>query len=178
MVEHSKYRANLLKIAKSRKTKINNSCGTYDAYKYYRKNKPKEAKYILTYKEYSGIVKAKNMLLSEELLKGNNLIFPQRLGNLELRKYKTSISFKNGKLKTNLPIDWKRTIELWATDEEAKVNKVLIRYEVDYVYKVFYTKSKANYNNKIFYSFSVNRRLKQRIKNKIKEGVLDAFSIK
>jgi hypothetical protein len=35
------------KIKEKRNHKIKNSYGVYDAYKYYRKNKPKDKKYIL-----------------------------------------------------------------------------------------------------------------------------------
>lgn len=41
------------------------------------------------------------------------------MGRLEIRKYDASISYRNNKLVTNLPIDWDRTLKLWAEDEES-----------------------------------------------------------
>ena len=38
------------------------------------------------------------------------------MGIIELRKYKSYIKEEDGKIKTNLPIDWDRTIRLWYED--------------------------------------------------------------
>ena len=44
-----------------------------------------------------------------------------------LRKGDVYIGIGNdGKLKTNLPIDWNKTLELWYEDEESYKNKTLI----------------------------------------------------
>ena len=48
--------------------------------------------------------------------------------------------------------------------------------EENEIFKVVYNKSKANYNNKSFYEFVINRDLKKRLKQKIKEGLIDAFT--
>ena len=45
------------------------------------------------------------------------------------------------------------------------------------VFKVYYNRIKANYNNKSFYEFIVNRDLKRRLKQRIKSGNFDAFKI-
>jgi hypothetical protein len=42
---------------------------------------------------------------------------PHRLGRLEVRKNAASITIKDGKVKTNLPIDWDATLKLWFEDE-------------------------------------------------------------
>ena len=44
------------------------------------------------------------------------------------------------------------------------------------IYKVHYNKKVANYPNKLFYQFKVNRDLKLKIKENIKENIIDAFS--
>jgi len=46
------------------------------------------------------------------------------MGKLELRKSLRRLDIVNGKLVTSLPIDWDRTLKLWA--EEGKSN-ILIR---------------------------------------------------
>lgn len=55
--------------------------------------------------------------------------------------------------------------------------KMLVKVKEKEIFKVFYNKGKANYNNKSFYEFEVNRDLKRRLKQRIKDGLIDAFKI-
>lgn len=170
------FRREILKVDKPRKHLISGSLGVYDAYKYIRKNKWFDIGRPLTEHEFYTIIRQINSLLSEEFIKGNDIELPHKLGKLELRKFEKRVSFHDGKLHTNLPIDWDRTLKLWAEDNEAYKEKVLVRMEEEEIFKVVYNKSKANYNNKSFYEFNVNRDLKKRLKQRIKEGLLDAFT--
>lgn len=43
------------------------------------------------------------------------------------------------------------------------------------IFKVYYNRGKANYTNKSFFQFDVNRELKKKLNHRIKEGRLDAF---
>ena len=169
------FRKKILKVNQPRKHEITGSLGVYDAYKYIRKNKWFDIGRPLTEHEFYTIIRSINNFLAEELLKGNDLDLPHRLGKIELRKYEGRVFYKNGNIHTNLPIDWDATLKLWAEDKESYDNKLLVRLEEKEIFKVFYNKSKANYNNKSFYEFEVNRDLKRRLKQKIKEG-LDAFT--
>lgn len=45
------------------------------------------------------------------------------------------------------------------------------------IFKVYYNRGKANYTNKSFFQFDVNRELKKKLKHRIKEGRLDAFKL-
>ena len=171
------FRKKVLKLDKPRQHKVNNSLGVYDAYKWIRKNKWLDIGRPITEHEFYTIIRQVNNLLAENFLKGRDIVLPHRLGTIELRKYETKMSFNNGKLHTNLPIDWDRTLKLWAEDEEAYKEKMLVKVEEKEIFKVFYNKGKANYNNKSFYEFNVNRELKKRLKQRIKEGKLDAFKI-
>ena len=171
------FRKKVLKLDKPRQHKVNNSLGVYDAYKWIRKNKWLDIGRPITEHEFYTIIRQVNNLLAENFLKGRDIVLPHRLGTIELRKYETKMSFNNGKLHTNLPIDWDRTLKLWAEDEEAYKEKMLVKVEEKEIFKVFYNKGKANYNNKSFYEFEVNRDLKKRLKQRIKEGKLDAFKI-
>ena len=47
--------------------------------------------------------------------------------------------------------------------------------EEDEIYKIIYNKRLANYNNQTFYTFLPNRDLKIKLKNNIKQGIVDAF---
>lgn len=175
-MDYNDFRKNILKIDKSRKHIISGSLGVYDAYKYIRKHKWFDIGRPLSEHEFYIIIRQINNLLAEEFIKGNDIELPHKLGKLELRKFEKRVSFIDGVLHTNLPIDWDRTLKLWAEDNDAYKEKVLVRMEEDEIFKVVYNKSKANYNNKSFYEFSINRDIKKRLKQKIKEGLLDAFT--
>jgi hypothetical protein len=49
------FRYNTLKLDKPRVHRIRGSWGIYDGYKYYRKNKPKDPKYVLSESQYFSI---------------------------------------------------------------------------------------------------------------------------
>lgn len=171
------FRRAVLKIDGPRKHKVNNSNGVYQAYKYIRKNKWFDIGRPLTEHEFYTIVRQVNNYLAEELLHGQDIVLPHRLGRIELRKYDTKMTIKNGILKTNLPIDWDRTLKLWSEDEEAYKERTLVKVEEKEIFKVFYNRRTANFQNKSFMEFEVNRDLKRRLKQKIKSEAIDAFKI-
>lgn len=171
------FRKVVLKVNMPRLHKIRNSLGTYDAYKWIRKNKWLNIGRPLTEHEFYSIIRQVNNLLAESILSGEDIILPHKLGTLELRKYNTKISICDGKLVTNLPIDWDRTLKLWAEDEEAYKERTLVKMEEKEIFKIFYNKRTANYINKSFYTFEVNRDLKKRLKQKIKARAIDAFKL-
>lgn len=173
------FKRRIRKVNHPRKYKVNNSLGVYDAYKYYRKNKPKEKQFVLTESQYFSIIRRINLLLIEELLQGNEITLPYHMGKVELRKYNKSIRIgENGEVFTNLPIDWNKTLELWYNDSDAYHNKTLVRMEENEIFKIYYNKASANYENKSFYEFIFNKDLKSRLKQKIKEGVIEAHLLK
>lgn len=174
-MDYNNFRKQVLKLTSSRKHEVSGSLGVYDAYKYIRKNKWFDIGRSLSEHEFYTIIRQINSLLAEEFIKGHDIELPHKLGRIELRKFEKRISFRDGKVYTNLPIDWDRTLKLWAEDNDAYREKILVRMEEDEIFKVVYNKSKANYNNKSFYEFSVNRDLKKRLRQRIKEGLLDAF---
>lgn len=173
----SDFRKRVLRLTDTKIHKVRNSYGVYDGFKYYRTHRPNEHKYVLTESQYFSIIRKVNDLLRESLIDGEDITFPHRLGRLEVRKYATKVSLKDGKLKTNLPIDWDKTLKLWAEDEESYKNKTLIRAEEKEVYKIFYNRVVADFTNKSFYQFNANRELKRQLKQTIKEGKLEAFMI-
>lgn len=177
-MEYKEFRSTVLKLAEKRTHKVTNSWGVYDAFKYYRKNKPQNnPKYILKESQFYAIIRRTHNLMVESLLENNDIVFPLRMGSLQLRKHEPTLKIVDDKLINNLPIDWNRTIQLWAEDEEAHRNKTLIRLEEKEVFKVIYNKTKCTFNNKSFYTFNTNRKLKQRLKKLIKENKIDAFNL-
>lgn len=171
------FRRKILKINESRIHKVNKSLGVYDAYKWIRKNKWLDIGRPLTEHEFYTIIRQVNNLLADNVLEGNDIHLPHRMGDIELRKYENIVEFRNGVLVDSLPIDWDRTLKLWYEDEEAYKNKTLIKMEEKETFRVFYNKGIANYENKSFMQFETNRNLKLRLKQKIKNKTIDAFKI-
>lgn len=175
--EWARFRSSILNLKDNRVHKITNSLGVYDAYKYIRKNKWFNIGRSVTEHEFYSIVRRVNDLLAESLLLGHDVSLPCRMGRLELRKYDVNITLDGNKIKSNLPIDWDRTLKLWYEDEESYKNKTLVKVEEKEIFKVYYNKQLADYNNQVFYEFNVNRELKKRLKQRIKEGKIDAFKL-
>ena len=169
------FKKSVRKVSETRKHKVNNSWGVYDAYKYIRKNKWFYIGKNVSQKDFYAIVRGVNQILAEAISEGTMVTLPEHMGTLQVRKRPVKSFIKNGKLITNRGIDWNRTIELWAQDEEAKENKTLIRHENNEVFRVWYKKWDARYKNKSFYEFLTNRALKNKISSKARKGKLDAF---
>ena len=177
-ITYEEFKFNVQHLNSSRKHKVTDSIGIYDSYKWIRKNKWLNIGRPLTEHEFYSIIRRVNDYLAESFLQGNDIKLPHRMGRIELRKYDAKIDIVDGKIKTNLPIDWDRTLKLWYEDEEAYKEKTLVKVEEKEIFKVYYNKQLADYNNQVFYEFNVNRELKRRLKQRIKEGVLDAFKLK
>ena len=160
------FKRRIKKVNQPREYKVRNSLGVYDAYKYYRKNKPDSKEYVLTESQYFAIIRKINLLLVDELLMGNDVRLPKSMGTIEIGK--------DGKIHTNLPIDWDKTLKLWYEDEEAFRDKTLVRVEENEIFKVYYNRESATYNNNSYYEFLFNKDLKTRLKQRIKEGLIDA----
>jgi len=161
---------------KEKKTaKVRNSWGVYDAYKHIRKNGWYDIGRPLKEHEFYTIIRSINKLLAEEILNGRQVKFPHRMGCLELRKSPRGVSLIDGKLINTYPINWYETMRLWFEDEEEKKKKTLVRIEDKYAYKVKYDKYKADYENKGFYEFSLNKYIKAALKEKLDKGEIDTI---
>lgn len=169
------YLNKLRKVSEPREHKIKSSLGVYDAYKWLRKNGWKDIPRPLKEKEFYSIVRKVNEYMAEELAKGNDVRLPCKLGRLEIRKFFPYMRMENGKLKTNLPVDWDRTCKLWYEDQEARDSNTLVRIEEKEIFKVLYNRNNADFNNKAFYEFNVNREIKRALTKRIKLGNFDAF---
>lgn len=169
------FKATLKKVKQPRNHKVTGSKGVYDAYKWIRKNKWPNLERPLTEGEFYSIIRRVNQLMAEKLSSGDEIVFPERMGKVELRKRIPTIGFKDGKLKVTLSIDWDATLQLWYEDKEAYDNKQLVRIPEKQVFRYLYNKQDANYQNKSYFEFSVNRQIKQNIKTQIKQGNIDAF---
>lgn len=175
---YEEFKSEVQHLDSPRKHKVTNSIGVYSAYKWIRKNRWLNIGRCLTEHEFYSIIRKVNDYLADSFLHGNDIKLPHRMGRIELRKYDVRVSLDGEKVKTNLPIDWDKTLKLWYEDEEAYKEKTLVKVEEKEIFKVYYNKQLADYNNQVFYEFNVNRELKKRLKQRIKEGVLDGFLFK
>ena len=176
-MEQSEFRAQILRLNDSRSHKVTNSIGVYSAYKWIRKNKWLNIGSPISEHDFYSIIRGINNCLADELIKGTDINLPHRLGRLEVRKNAASITIKDGKVKTNLPIDWDATLKLWFEDEQSYHDKTLVKQDQQEIFRVIYNRSKADYTNKSFYQFDLNRDIKRRLKQQIREGKLDAFTL-
>lgn len=176
-MDFKEFRKNTLKINDKRHHKIKNSIGVRDAIKWLQKNKWLKIGKSVPEKEFYSIIRTVNNLLAQQIIEGKDVKFPQRMGQLEVRKYDTYVKFSNGQIKTNRGVDWDATLRLWYEDEEAKENKILVKKEDLEQFTIFYNKAFANYNNKTLYQFKPNRDLLLAVKKVGKEGIIDAYKI-
>ena len=174
-MEYEEFKEGILKKRVPKKAKVNNSWGVYDAYKLIRKNKWYDIGRPLKEHEFYSIIRKVNILLAKEITDGNEIHFPCRMGNLELRKIQRGVSIVDGKLRNTYPISWEDTLLLWFTDKEARANKTLVRNDTKFVYHVKYNKHDANYENQCFYEFAVNRFIKKTLKENIDKGAIDTL---
>jgi hypothetical protein len=175
---YASFLASVKKLNCNRKHKVTNSLGVYDAYKWLRKRKWEDIGRAVTEHDFYKIIRGVNNLFAETLIHGGDVKFPQRMGKLELRKFNASISLREGKIVTNLPVDWNKTLELWYEDKDAYNNKTLIRIEEKEMFKIYYNKHSASYNNMSFYKFIPNTELRKSLKSAIKDYDIDAFNLK
>lgn len=174
-MDYSDFIKEIKKVNKERHHKVSNSYGSKDAFRYYRKIKPTDSIYVLTDCQYLRIIRLINDELRLKLINGEDVLLPEKMGRLELRKKANTVKFENGKMKTNLPVNWDATLKLWYENPQCKAKKQLVRQENTNTFKVYYNKAKANYNNKTFYEFNTNRDIKVGLKKNIKLNKIDAF---
>lgn len=171
----SEFKNKIKKVKSSRKYKITGSIGNYDIYKIIRKNKWQNIGHPVTEKDFYRIIRSMNLAISQQLIDGKEVVLPCRMGSLELRKNLRKVAIKDNKVITNSPIDWNATLSLWYKDDEARQDKIIVRTTNNEIYRIHYDKSKAAYTNKSFYSFSMNRNIKQALKHRISYGDVDAY---
>ncbi len=164
------------KVDQPRNFAVSHSWGIYDAYKKIRKDGWYDIGRPLKEKEFYSIVRGVNLLLADNLANGKTVVFPSRMGKLELRKYPVGVSIVNGHLKNTYPICWQDTLRLWFEDEEARKAKTLLRKDDQQErYHIRYNKFDANYENLSFYEFVLNRFIKIALDKNLKKGKIDTL---
>lgn len=143
---------------------VTNSWGVYDYYKYYRHNRPKEKRFVVTSEIYYKVIRMVNEAMADLLAKDHRLELPNHFGVVEFIAYPHKVSIENGRVRTSRPVDWIKTMQLWYEDPQAEKDKVIIRRECDEGMMVNYNKATAVYPNKYFYEFIPHRTVKRKYK--------------
>lgn len=177
-MEYKDFRKRIIGVGKPHTFKVTNSYGTKEAWRWLKKNKWLDLGQPITEREFGLIIKTINKHFHDQLVKGKDIDLPVRMGRIEIRKFEAKLDFKDGKVVTNLPVDWDRTLKLWYEDDVARKEKTLIRQEDKTRFGFHYDKFKANYNNKVFYQFIPNRSIKIGLKENIINGRIDAFILR
>lgn len=171
---YKEFRISTLKAnQKKHHFRVNNSLGIKDAYRWCIKHRQIDKS--ISEKNFRIIINALNKSLQDQLLQGRDINLPERMGRIEIRKYQTYVGLEGDKIKTNLSVDWDKTLRLWFEDKEAYDNRTLIRCETKEKFKFIYNKSKAKYNNKVFYEFTPTRSLRLKLKELINNQGFDAL---
>ena len=138
--------------------------------------------FYVSKKDYNSIIEDFHAMIIDEIIDFNyEFKLPFDLGMLALRKFKPTLKVdENGKLINKLPVDIRSTMNLWDKNEEAKKNKVLVRYtnkhSRGYVFTIhYYKKYKARFKNKTLYSFETVRSFKEKVNKRASTGELDAY---
>ena len=169
------FRTEVLKLNTKKTAKIRNSWGNYDIYKHMRRNGWYDIGRAVSEHEFYYIIRNVNKMLAENIANGETVVFPAKMGKLELRKYKAGVSLIDGKLKNTYPISWMDTLRLWYEDEEERKKKTLVRHDTPEVHYIKYNKYDATYENKMFYQFALNRFVGKAFSDNVKSGKVYAL---
>lgn len=167
--------AEIQKLHSTKKHYIKNSFGIKLIFQELRRRKFYN-KLTVTDSQFYAIIKEVNTLLAEQLCKGLIVKLPYGLGQLETFKINTTVKFENNKLVTNKPVDWKKTLDLWLSDEECYRNKTLIRREIKALIKLHWNRIGCKCKNIKYFSFKPSRELCRKLGALFQNGLLDTFN--
>ena len=161
--------------------RIHRSKIDYGVNDYYRNYKKKNKASTIDRKTYGSVIKDFNSFLRDNLsLRGREVILPNKMGRIELKKTKTEVKIANdGSIKNSMAVNWKETIKLWNESPASKEKKTKIRFTNEhtnsYTFRISYLKARADYKNKTIYSIKFNRTLRRNLSDSIFKGKIDAF---
>lgn len=163
-------------MIKRGKKKIQSDYGMNDYYLFYKNTYDSE----ITKAVFNKVVTQFNEKLIDLILNESFEYTLPHLGlSLTIRKDKRSPKLVNGKVVNNAPVDWVLTKKLWANNEEAKQNKVLVRYLNNhtngYVFRIYCKKFGAQLKNRSIYKFKPSRKFQRSLSARIKDLTKDKF---
>lgn len=170
-MEIKEFRNNILKLNSPKKHTITNSYGVHYFYKVFRQMYPE-----ITIEKglFCKIVRDINKEIMECLFRNSRFSLPHRIGHFYIVEYDTYVRFENGKIKTNMPVDWNKTYEYWFNNPNIEKKKV-IRNEVKVMYRLCFLKKGCFYKNRKKVRFRFNRSIKKELSLRIKENKISGY---
>ena len=145
------------------KGRLNIDVGIPEGYKNYinyLKTENSEQRYYVDKAKYNKIIKDLHKIIAKKILEESATFrMPCGLPAIRIKKYKRKVRFKeDGSIDPkSLAINWKKTMELWESNSEAKLKKKLVYFINDHTdgYSARFTMEKyaANIKNLPPYSF-------------------------
>lgn len=144
-----------------------------DSHRLYVKNCREQKKVPQPIKIYCKIANAYNKFLIDKVFAGEEVTLPARMGTLMIVGRKINIQFyENGN--PNLSINWRKTFELWNTNDEARARKQEVydtnEHSGGVRYKFLWSKFRVAIENKSIYNLRMTRTNKRRLWQAIMNG--------
>lgn len=163
-------------VSGNRKHKITGSQNTISGFSYYRKIRPKEKEFTLLDKQYLSIIREMNIMVADYLIENKSIRLPSGFGKLEVVKYETkSWIDEDGKFISSKIIDIHNTFKLWYEDEESRINRTIVRYDNEFIFRIKYPMKGRLYKYSGYFSIQFNRNLKHKLMSTIKTGNYDTY---
>ena len=172
------FRNEVLKTHKKGTTfKVRGSQGNRAAYRYIHTHFF-PIKDEMTEEQFGHIISVIHKYIIEITLKGLCFSLPYKLGQLRIGRIKRNVTFdENGKVRTNLLVNWRNTLQLWHDDPEAYKERILVRNESDHTYKIMFSKKHFVSKNKGYYDFIPSRTYKSILKEHIRNNDINVFDL-
>jgi hypothetical protein len=142
---------------------------TRDSYKLYLKSTDTPIDISM----YLSIVNGFMKFLIKKLFSTGSIMFPERLGSLQIVGRKVKVRIEDGEIKGLAP-DWANTKKLWEENEQAKKDKQLVYHFNEHTnsvrYRFFWSKARALVTNKTLYNLRMTRSNKRELSKLIQEG--------
>lgn len=123
---------------------------------------------------YLKIAAGYNKFLMEKVLEGDKVVFPSRLGTLQVVGRKPKIRFDEDGKVVGLAPNFKATKDLWNSNPKAKEEKKIVyhtnAHTDGYRFKYLWSKARVNVGNKTLYALRMTKGNKRDVVAKIKSG--------
>ena len=154
-------------IRKANQTRLHlfhNSYGCKDYWLHFKK----QTGYQITQALYTQILRTIMLnLIDKYVITRLNLNFPNKMGSIRIDDIKQKVVKEDNKYIKKGPVDWNKTLQLWANDTEAYQMKCKIYSKYNNVACLKYFKKARSYANQQYFYIKFSRSLKKYIYNKM-----------
>lgn len=136
------------------------SCtGAYSVQDIYWKLKTQKLIGDTDLKTFRKIVRTMGKNIAQLVMDGYVVSLPVQMGSIMISERKRKTKFVNGQVFTDQRIDWNKTVKLWEDDEEARKDKIVVRYTEDKKYTFVHNIGDAKFKNKYFFRLRFNTQM-------------------